>query len=278
MRVARHPASREHADRSRHRGCSTGFTTGRQGGQQVADNHHVQPQRNARLRHGGLSEHNLLGSRTLRAGMRSTAARSRRSRIAAIMSSDPRQRGKCLWMSSGPRSHTEAAELLSPGSPCPAPGSLHAPAPPLAGSSPWPTPSLRYPPTPSRSRDWLREDLGYLTTASAKEKIRQWFRRQEREENLAQGKEILEKEFRRLGVRPQAGGHPQALPALQQGRGHDCRDWLRRDLAAVDRIPARRVRDQEGPFGHAARAEAARSAAAGRDGCRRPADLLGDLL
>ena len=50
------------------------------------------------------------------------------------------------------------------------------------------------------SRDWLREDLGYLTTASAKEKIRQWFRRQEREENIAQGKEILEKELRRLGV------------------------------------------------------------------------------
>src|SRR5690606_9786871 len=50
------------------------------------------------------------------------------------------------------------------------------------------------------SRDWLREDLGYLTTASAREKIRQWFRRQERDENLAQGKEILEKELRRIGV------------------------------------------------------------------------------
>jgi len=50
------------------------------------------------------------------------------------------------------------------------------------------------------SRDWLRDDLGYLTTASAKEKIRQWFRRQERDENLLQGKEILEKELRRLGV------------------------------------------------------------------------------
>jgi guanosine-3',5'-bis(diphosphate) 3'-pyrophosphohydrolase len=50
------------------------------------------------------------------------------------------------------------------------------------------------------SRDWLREDLGYLTTASAKEKIRQWFRRQERDENIAQGKEILERELRRLGV------------------------------------------------------------------------------
>ncbi len=50
------------------------------------------------------------------------------------------------------------------------------------------------------SRDWLREDLGYLTTASAREKIRQWFRRQERDENLSQGKDILDKELRRLGV------------------------------------------------------------------------------
>jgi GTP diphosphokinase / guanosine-3',5'-bis(diphosphate) 3'-diphosphatase len=50
------------------------------------------------------------------------------------------------------------------------------------------------------SRDWLREDLGYVTTASAREKIRQWFRRQERSENISQGREILEKELRRLGL------------------------------------------------------------------------------
>ena len=50
------------------------------------------------------------------------------------------------------------------------------------------------------SRDWLRDDLGYITTASAREKIRQWFRRQERGENVAQGKEILERELRRLGL------------------------------------------------------------------------------
>jgi guanosine-3',5'-bis(diphosphate) 3'-pyrophosphohydrolase len=50
------------------------------------------------------------------------------------------------------------------------------------------------------SRDWLREDLGYITTASAREKIRQWFRRQERSENVAQGKETLERELRRLGL------------------------------------------------------------------------------
>ena len=50
------------------------------------------------------------------------------------------------------------------------------------------------------SRDWLREDLGYLTTASAREKVRQWFRRQERGENVAQGKDILDRELRRLGL------------------------------------------------------------------------------
>ncbi len=54
------------------------------------------------------------------------------------------------------------------------------------------------------SRDWLREDLGYITTASAREKIRQWFRRQERGENIAQGKETLDRELRRLGLEMRA--------------------------------------------------------------------------
>ena len=49
-------------------------------------------------------------------------------------------------------------------------------------------------------RDWLQAGAGYVTTASAREKIRQWFRRQEREENITQGKETLERELRRLGL------------------------------------------------------------------------------
>ncbi|MBA2278760.1 MAG: bifunctional (p)ppGpp synthetase/guanosine-3',5'-bis(diphosphate) 3'-pyrophosphohydrolase [Chloroflexia bacterium] len=49
-------------------------------------------------------------------------------------------------------------------------------------------------------RDWLQVGAGYVTTASAREKIRQWFRRQEREENIAQGKETLDRELRRLGL------------------------------------------------------------------------------
>jgi guanosine-3',5'-bis(diphosphate) 3'-pyrophosphohydrolase len=50
------------------------------------------------------------------------------------------------------------------------------------------------------SRDWLQSSSGYVTTASAREKIRQWFRRQERDENITQGKEILDRELRRLSL------------------------------------------------------------------------------
>jgi GTP pyrophosphokinase len=49
-------------------------------------------------------------------------------------------------------------------------------------------------------RDWLQANSGYVHTASAREKIRQWFRRQERDENIAQGKETLEREIRRLAL------------------------------------------------------------------------------
>jgi GTP pyrophosphokinase len=50
------------------------------------------------------------------------------------------------------------------------------------------------------SRDWLNPHLGYVVTSRAKQRIRQWFRQQEREESIAQGREILEKELKRLGI------------------------------------------------------------------------------
>jgi GTP pyrophosphokinase len=51
------------------------------------------------------------------------------------------------------------------------------------------------------SRDWLNPQLGYIKTSHAREKIRQWFRRQERTENIEHGREILDKELRRLGIK-----------------------------------------------------------------------------
>jgi GTP pyrophosphokinase len=50
------------------------------------------------------------------------------------------------------------------------------------------------------SRDWLNRNLGYVRTSHARQKIRQWFRKQERAENIERGREQLEKELRRLGV------------------------------------------------------------------------------
>lgn len=50
------------------------------------------------------------------------------------------------------------------------------------------------------SRDWLNPSLGFIKTAHAREKIRQWFSRQERAENIERGKELLEKELSRLGL------------------------------------------------------------------------------
>jgi len=50
------------------------------------------------------------------------------------------------------------------------------------------------------SLDWLNPNLGYIKTHHAREKIRQWFRRQEKAENIERGRIILEKELRRLGI------------------------------------------------------------------------------
>ena len=50
------------------------------------------------------------------------------------------------------------------------------------------------------SRDWLNADLTFLKTNHAREKVRQWFKRRERHENIDRGREMLEKELRRLGV------------------------------------------------------------------------------
>lgn len=49
------------------------------------------------------------------------------------------------------------------------------------------------------SRDWLNQNLGYIRTAHSREKIRQWFRKQERADNIERGREMLEKELKRLG-------------------------------------------------------------------------------
>ncbi|MEH6616380.1 MAG: GTP diphosphokinase [Porticoccus sp.] len=51
------------------------------------------------------------------------------------------------------------------------------------------------------SRDWLSPALNYLHTARARAKVQQWFRQQNREQNLVAGKAILDREFRQLNIK-----------------------------------------------------------------------------
>jgi len=48
------------------------------------------------------------------------------------------------------------------------------------------------------SIDWLYPNLGYIKTNSARQKIRQWFNRQEQRINIQRGKELYSKQVRRL--------------------------------------------------------------------------------
>ncbi len=50
------------------------------------------------------------------------------------------------------------------------------------------------------SRDWLNPRLGFIRGARARSKVRQWFRRESHEENLRQGKEVVEADLKRLGL------------------------------------------------------------------------------
>ena len=52
------------------------------------------------------------------------------------------------------------------------------------------------------SRDWLNPRLGFIRGARARAKVRQWFRRESHNENLHEGKELVEADLKRLGLVP----------------------------------------------------------------------------
>lgn len=53
---------------------------------------------------------------------------------------------------------------------------------------------------PSPSRDWLNPRLGYIKAARARSKVRQWFKKESRDDNLQAGRESLEAEAKRMGL------------------------------------------------------------------------------
>ncbi len=64
------------------------------------------------------------------------------------------------------------------------------------------------------SRDWLNPHLGYVKSASARAKIRGYFRHQARDTSIAQGRELVDRELKRLGLEMNHDGVAQLC-------GHD---------------------------------------------------------
>lgn len=54
------------------------------------------------------------------------------------------------------------------------------------------------------NRDWLVNSLGYIKIARARDKLRHWFRQQDRSKNLEVGRELLNKELSRLAIHPKS--------------------------------------------------------------------------
>jgi GTP pyrophosphokinase len=50
------------------------------------------------------------------------------------------------------------------------------------------------------SRDWLNPELGYVQSHRARTKVRQWFKAQQHEETIAQGRATVERELQRAGA------------------------------------------------------------------------------
>ena len=63
------------------------------------------------------------------------------------------------------------------------------------------------------SRDWL----SFVKTSQAKNRIRAWFKKEQREDNIMRGRENLEREVRKLGLDPAVSLKAERLLALAKG-------------------------------------------------------------
>ena len=104
------------------------------------------------------------------------------------------------------------------------------------------------------SRDWLNPESGYLGSSHSRQKVRQWFRRRERGENVTKGRELLERERKRMAISELPSdlhrefayeSHEDMLAAI--GYGDVSLQTLNQKLA--DRIPAPPVTSEPPPSG-----------------------------
>jgi len=70
------------------------------------------------------------------------------------------------------------------------------------------------------SRDWVK----IVKTTEARNKIKQWFKKERREENIVHGKASFEGELRRAGINPSVLQDQELLPVLLKKLSFDCLD------------------------------------------------------
>ncbi len=86
------------------------------------------------------------------------------------------------------------------------------------------------------SMDWLNTNLGYANTANAQQKIRQWFRKQERGVNIRRGKDLLAKELRRLNIKM---GEEEVASLLKFDSVSDLMDSLGSGSTGISQLTVR---------------------------------------
>lgn len=64
--------------------------------------------------------------------------------------------------------------------------------------------------TKGPSRDWLK----FVKSSSAKTRINQWFKKEQREENIEKGKDILEREIKKLGMKSSELLRPEWMESI----------------------------------------------------------------
>ncbi|MBK1723650.1 RelA/SpoT family protein [Thiocystis violacea] len=103
------------------------------------------------------------------------------------------------------------------------------------------------------SRDWLSPHHGYLTTARARNRVRQWFKQQHFDQHLHEGRAALEREIARLGIveKPQLD---ELAPKFNFKRGDDVLAAIGRGDLAVGLV-ARKVGEPKSEEAKAKEAE-----------------------
>jgi GTP pyrophosphokinase len=71
------------------------------------------------------------------------------------------------------------------------------------------------------SRDWLSSSTGFLNTSRAQAKVRHWFKMQDRDKNVSEGRDMLERELSRLALALDRHGLDQLAPRLNLRTGED---------------------------------------------------------